>query len=48
MQEKKTSAEQIHQGKINIAPGNSKDDKLFIDLDVCAGGIRVIILNGKI
>ena len=31
-----TSAEQIHQGKLNIEPQKSKDKKLFIDLDICA------------
>ena len=31
-----TSAEQIHQGKVNIEPKKSKDKKLFIDLDICS------------
>ncbi len=30
-----TSAEQIHQGKVNIQPQKGKDKRLFIDLDVC-------------
>lgn len=33
-----TSAEQIHQGKVNIRPQKDKDKRLFIDLDVCASG----------
>jgi Fe-S-cluster-containing dehydrogenase component len=33
-----TSAEQIHQGKINTEPKKGKDKRLFIDLDVCASG----------
>jgi Fe-S-cluster-containing dehydrogenase component len=33
-----TSAEQIHQGKLNIEPKKSKEKKLFIDLDVCSMG----------
>jgi len=33
-----TSAEQIHQGKLNIEPKKDKDKRLFIDLDVCAAG----------
>ena len=33
-----TSAEQIHQGNINITPEKSKNKRLFIDLDVCASG----------
>lgn len=32
------SAEQIHQGKVNMKPQKGKDKRLFIDLDVCAGG----------
>lgn len=34
----KTSAEQIHQGKVNIEPKKSNDERLFIDLDICATG----------
>jgi len=34
----KTSAEQIHQGDLNTAPEKGKDERLFIDLDVCASG----------
>ncbi len=30
-----TSAEQIHQGKVNTQPQKGKDKRLFIDLDVC-------------
>jgi Fe-S-cluster-containing dehydrogenase component len=33
-----TSAEQIHQGKINLEPARGSDLRLFIDLDVCASG----------
>lgn len=33
-----TSAEQIHQGKLNIEPETNKDKRLYIDLDVCATG----------
>ena len=33
-----TSAEQIHQGKLNIQPAKGKDKRLFIDLDICASG----------
>jgi Fe-S-cluster-containing dehydrogenase component len=32
------SAEQLHQGKLNVTPQKSKDKRLFIDLDVCASG----------
>lgn len=38
MEEKDTSAEQIHQGKVNIAPKKGQDKRLFIDLDICSGG----------
>ena len=31
----KTSAEQIHQGGLNLKPEKAKDKKLFIDLDIC-------------
>ena len=31
----KTSAEQIHQGKISLNPKKTKDKRLFIDLDIC-------------
>ncbi|NQS99900.1 MAG: 4Fe-4S binding protein [Candidatus Omnitrophica bacterium] len=33
-----TSAEQIHQGKLNLKPEKTKDKRLFIDLDICASG----------
>lgn len=33
-----TSAEQIHQGKVNIKPKKGKDKRLFIDLDICFSG----------
>ena len=33
-----TSAEQIHNGKLNIKPKEDKDKRLFIDLDICASG----------
>ena len=33
-----TSAEQLHQGSINVVPKKGKDKRLFIDLDVCAAG----------
>ena len=33
-----TSAEQIHQGKINTEPRKGKDKRLFVDLDVCSAG----------
>ena len=33
-----TSAEQIHQAKVNINPQKSKGEKLFIDLDTCFSG----------
>ncbi|MFH1868180.1 MAG: 4Fe-4S dicluster domain-containing protein [Candidatus Omnitrophota bacterium] len=33
-----TSAEQIHQGDINIKPQAGKEKRLYIDLDLCAGG----------
>jgi len=33
-----TSAEQIHQGKINIKPEKGKDRRLYIDLDICLSG----------
>lgn len=32
------SAEQIHQGKLNMEPKKSKEKRLFIDLDVCGSG----------
>lgn len=34
----KTSAEQIHQGALNMKPDGGKDKRLFVDLDVCAAG----------
>ena len=33
-----TSAEQLHQGKLDTNPKKEKDKKLFIDLDVCSAG----------
>lgn len=33
-----TSAEELHQGKLNIEPKKDKDKRLFIDLDICASG----------
>ena len=33
-----TSAEQLHQGKLNMSPQKGADQRLFIDLDVCSTG----------
>jgi len=33
-----TSAEQLHQGSINMEPKKGSDLRLFIDLDVCSTG----------
>ncbi|MBU2540783.1 MAG: 4Fe-4S dicluster domain-containing protein [Candidatus Omnitrophica bacterium] len=33
-----TSAEEIHQGKLNIKSEKGKDKRLFIDLDICSSG----------
>jgi Fe-S-cluster-containing dehydrogenase component len=33
-----TSAEEIHQGKVNTEPKKDDTFKLFVDLDICAGG----------
>ncbi|MFH1777398.1 MAG: 4Fe-4S dicluster domain-containing protein [Candidatus Omnitrophota bacterium] len=33
-----SSAEQLHHGKLNINPEKGKDQRLYIDLDVCASG----------
>lgn len=33
-----TSAEQLHQGTMNLAPEKAKGKRFFIDLDVCATG----------
>jgi len=33
-----TSAEQLHQGSLDLVPQQGKDKRLFIDLDVCASG----------
>ncbi|UCG35374.1 MAG: 4Fe-4S dicluster domain-containing protein [Candidatus Omnitrophota bacterium] len=33
-----TSAEQLHDRKLNIEPKKGKDQRLFIDLDICAAG----------
>lgn len=32
----KTSAEQIHDKALNIGPEKGKDERLFVDLDICA------------
>lgn len=32
------SAEEIHQGKVNMEPKKGKEERLFIDLDVCSSG----------
>jgi Fe-S-cluster-containing dehydrogenase component len=32
-----TSAEQIHNGRVNMNPHKGKDKRLFIDLDICTG-----------
>lgn len=34
----RTSAEQIHQGKVNMAPAKKSEERLYIDLDICATG----------
>ena len=33
-----TSAEELHQGKLNTEPGKGAGKRLFIDLDICAAG----------
>jgi len=33
-----TSAEQIHQRKLNVAPTKGEGTRLFVDLDVCTAG----------
>ncbi|NQT90153.1 MAG: hypothetical protein HQ558_02760, partial [Candidatus Omnitrophica bacterium] len=33
-----TSAEQIHQGSVNMSPKKAGDKRLYIDLDICASG----------
>jgi Fe-S-cluster-containing dehydrogenase component len=33
-----TSAEQIHQGKLNASPVKGRDLRLYIDLDICSTG----------
>jgi len=33
-----TTAEQIHQGKLNIEPEKARDLRLYINLDVCSSG----------
>jgi Fe-S-cluster-containing dehydrogenase component len=33
-----TSAEQIHQGQVNVKPQKGAGKRLFVDLDVCASG----------
>lgn len=32
-----TSAEQIHQGRLNLSPVRDKEERLYIDLDICGG-----------
>ncbi len=34
----KTSAEELHQGQLNPQPQKGQDQRLFVDLDVCAKG----------
>ena len=33
-----TSAEQLHHGKLNLAPPQGPEMRLFVDLDACASG----------
>lgn len=33
-----TSAEQLHQSRMNAEPQKGKDNRLFIDLDICSTG----------
>ena len=33
-----TSAEQIHQGRINVKPEKGDSKRLYVDLDICASG----------
>jgi Fe-S-cluster-containing dehydrogenase component len=33
-----TSAEELHQGRLNVAPQKGRDLRLFVDLDKCARG----------
>jgi len=33
-----TSAEQVHQGKMNAEPKKDKDLRLYVDLDICSSG----------
>jgi Fe-S-cluster-containing dehydrogenase component len=33
-----TSAEQLHQGSMNLSPEKGKDKRFFVDLDVCDRG----------
>jgi len=33
-----TSAEQLYQGNLNLNPKKGKDERLFIDLDICSAG----------
>ncbi len=33
-----TSAEELHQGKLNIEPTKSSSKRLFVDLDICSSG----------
>ena len=32
----KTSAEQLHHGRLELAPQSGSDERLFIDLDICS------------
>ena len=33
-----TSAEELHQGKVNTQPPKGSDKRLFVDLDICTSG----------
>jgi Fe-S-cluster-containing dehydrogenase component len=33
-----TSIEELHQGKLNLQPAKTRDQRLFVDLDICAKG----------
>ncbi len=33
-----TSTEQIHRGMVNLEPKKGRDQRLFIDLDICSSG----------
>ncbi|MDD4909695.1 MAG: 4Fe-4S dicluster domain-containing protein [Candidatus Omnitrophica bacterium] len=34
----RASAEQLHQGRLNVKPQKGKDKRLFVDLDICSSG----------